>query len=60
MTMHWEYRVLRFSKVIWGALDSAQLEQRLNELGREGWEVVSMAATGIFPKEVAVILKRAK
>jgi hypothetical protein len=61
--VRFEYKVLKFDKsTFWGALDLPVLEQQLNELGREGWEVVSMAPTGLhrLAKGMAVVLKRSR
>ncbi|HWK55104.1 MAG TPA: DUF4177 domain-containing protein [Hyphomicrobiales bacterium] len=60
--MRWEYKVVRFKKgsFMTGQLDMQELEQQLNELGREGWELVSIAPVGLhrFSRELAVALKR--
>jgi len=43
--MRWEYKVIKFSKrnFFSGTVDVESLEDELNRLGREGWELVSFA-----------------
>lgn len=63
--MHtWEYLTLQLAATGWflgGKLDVDALNLRLNELGREGWEMVSAFDTNMLhgqTREVMVILKR--
>ncbi|UCB45577.1 MAG: DUF4177 domain-containing protein [Spirochaetota bacterium] len=61
----WEYRSL--TKRIWGwagvKLDTEEFDDELNELGADGWELVScFTATGGYGKtrEVVAVFKRRK
>ena len=56
--MRWEYKVLPFSKRFFftGEVNAAELAKALNELGREGWEVVSSSQNRM--QKMLVILKR--
>ena len=38
----WEYRVITTDKSFWSGKDKTDIEQMLNELGRDGWEIVSV------------------
>jgi hypothetical protein len=42
--MRWEYKTLSFKKRSFfsGAIDAEALNQQLDALGREGWELVSV------------------
>ncbi len=42
--MRWEYKTLKFKKRSFfsGALNADELNQELNTLGRDGWELVSV------------------
>ena len=55
--MKWEYKAARFRMFgFWsGNFDSAGLRERLNDLGQQGWELVSAVRYG---KELVAILKR--
>ncbi|GAB3992784.1 DUF4177 domain-containing protein [Spirosoma daeguense] len=58
-----EYRILDVSAGgFWGGkVDAQELTNRLNELGQEGWEVVSVVDTDIYgggTKGLLVTLKR--
>jgi hypothetical protein len=52
----WEYRVLK-SGSLWSGVKADELEQKLNELGQEGWEVVS-AVSFESTNKITVIAKR--
>ena len=61
-TTAFEYRIERFSSG-WKGIDDRTVEQRLNEVGREGWEAVStyLPSTGNGQVlELSVLLKRAR
>lgn len=63
--MKWEYMTLMFAStgfLLGGNLDAQRLTDRLNELGAEGWELVSVFDTNMRSgqsKDVYAILKRA-
>ena len=38
----WEYKVLKVEKSFFGTKDKEDPAVRLNELGKEGWELVSV------------------
>ena len=61
--MNWEYETIKFSATEWfvgGNLDDSGIKNRLNELGRSGWELVSMVSTtgGGSTEVVVAVLKR--
>lgn len=61
--MEWEYYTLKMKVAgFWGAkIDTQLIDGTLNELGREGWELVSLIpvtqAYGIV-KELVMVFKR--
>lgn len=64
MTMlRWEYKTLKFRAEGWvgGVIDAAWLETNLNELGAEGWELVSVVTATAgqgWTKDIVTVLKR--
>lgn len=64
--MRWEYMTLVFAAkgiVLGGKFDARQLNLRLNELGNEGWELVSVFDTNMLDggtRDIYAILKRAR
>ena len=62
--MRWEYRtiMLRAGGVLFGgAVDGQELTDRLNELGAEGWELVTAFDTNMArgrTRDVLAVLKR--
>jgi hypothetical protein len=62
--MQWEYMTLVFAAtgfILGGKLDGKKLNDRLNELGEEGWELVSVFDTNMHDgttRDVYAILKR--
>ncbi len=62
--MKWEYMTLVFAATGFfygGKLDGEKLTDRLNELGQEGWELVSVFDTNMLhgqTRDVFAILKR--
>lgn len=62
--MRWEYKTLSFKKrsFFTGAVDADALNQQLDALGREGWELVSICPGSFFgaPSGVIAVLKRQK
>ena len=60
--MRWEYRVIKESTEGWFTvnLDDDSMERTLDELGREGWELVSTTGvmTNGYTKHLVLTLKR--
>lgn len=62
--MRWEYQTLMFNAgglFFGGKIDGAQLNDRLNALGEEGWELVSVFDTAMAEgrtRSVVAVLKR--
>jgi hypothetical protein len=62
--MRWQYRpiMLRAGGVVFGgAVDGQELTDRLNELGAEGWELVTAFDTNMAhgrTRDVLAVLKR--
>ena len=58
--MRWEYKTFKYCKrsFFTGAVNAEALEQMLNDLGREGWELVSINQTQM--QSALVVLKRQK
>jgi hypothetical protein len=62
--MRWEYRTLLWDArkgLLGGKIDREELDDQLNLLGEEGWELVSAATTTIeggSTRDVLLILKR--
>lgn len=62
--MRWEYKTINFKKRSFfsGALDTEELNQQLDALGRDGWELVSMCQS-IFmrsPQGIIAVFKRSR
>ena len=64
--IHWEYTTIKLDASGWfigGHLDQPDFEQRLNSLGRDGWELVSVFDTNRadgMTRHVVAVLKRPK
>jgi len=62
----WEYRTVKVEAKGWfagGVLDQSKLEAALNDLGRDGWELVSTFDTNMLhgqTREIVSVLKRPK
>jgi hypothetical protein len=61
----WEYRTLAFETrgLVGGKMDVAQFDERLNDLGVQGWELVSVFSTNQgygMTRAVFATLKRRK
>lgn len=53
--MRWEYKTLTYNKrSFFGALNVEELQQVLNDLGRDGWELVGINQT----QPAILVLKR--
>ena len=39
---NWEYKTLTTSKSMWTAKDKTDIDKTLNDLGRDGWNLVSV------------------
>lgn len=56
----WEYKLLTY-KLGWKGFDYNEIEQKMNELGEQGWETVSTIAPSFGAGqaiEVAIVFKR--
>lgn len=53
----WEYRVFSMGKW-WRSARDQELEEALNELGAEGWEVISVMARNYSGETVRIVAKR--
>ncbi len=62
MTMQWEYKTISYKKSAFlsGSIEVTELESILNELGRDRWELVSVAPNAHLGHQrgLVVILKR--
>jgi hypothetical protein len=38
----WEYKIIKTEKSFWSGKDKSDTEQLLTDLGRDGWELVSV------------------
>ena len=59
--MQWEYKTVQYNKrsFISGRVDPLQLNTKLNQLGREGWELVNLEnMTGWGLPGVIAVFKR--
>ena len=56
MNTRWEHKVLKY-KLGWKGFDYEQIEQELDELGRQGWEALGTVAPS-YSQDLVVILKR--
>lgn len=60
--MQWEYKTISYKKASWlsGSIEVTELETILNELGRDRWELVSVAPNAYLGHQrgLVVILKR--
>ncbi len=62
--MKWEYRTLKLdtTKYVFGSdLDATKLDQYMNQLGEEGWELVTAFDTNVGSgqtKDVVAVFKR--
>lgn len=62
MNAQWEHKVLKY-KLGWKGFDYEQIEQDLNELGRQGWEALDTIAPGVGSGqaiELVIVLKKAR
>ncbi len=60
MPMSWQYRLVTY-KLRWKGFDYSEVERQLNDLGSQGWEMVSTIAPSFGAGqaiEIAVVLKR--
>jgi hypothetical protein len=66
MTRGWDYKTMKLTadgSWLGGKIDETKLEARLNELGRDGWELISAFDTNMAQgqtRDVIAIFKRAR
>jgi hypothetical protein len=64
--MKWEYRTIKLAAtgfLMGGKIDEAKLDQMMNDLGEQGWELASAIDTNEAygsTRDVVVIFKRQK
>lgn len=64
--MKWEYRTIKLAAtgfLMGGKIDEAKLDQMMNDLGAQGWELASAVDTNEAygsTRDVVVIFKRSK
>jgi hypothetical protein len=63
--MKWEYRTVKLATTgfLGGKFDAAQLDANMNQLGREGWELVAAFDTNQSygqTRDIVLIFKRAR
>jgi len=64
--MKWEYRTIKLAAtgfLMGGKIDEAKLDQMMNDLGAQGWELASAVDTNEAygsTRDVVVIFKRQK
>lgn len=61
--MMWEYKTIKIAAhgVFGGKVKEAELDARLNELGRQGWELVSAFSSNTMngvTRDVVAVFKR--
>ena len=44
---NWEYKTLKTDKSFWSGKDKTDIEKVLNDLGRDGWELVSVVPLSV-------------
>jgi Domain of unknown function (DUF4177) len=62
-TMRWEYKTIRIKAkgFLGGKIDEAQLDDMMNDLGRDGWELAAALDTTKYQgatQDVVVIFKK--
>ncbi len=56
--MRWEYKTIEIKRSFFGVVIASSLEEQLNALGRDGWELVCLNQNQMHG--VAAVLKRSK
>ena len=59
--MRWEYKTFSFKKrsFFTSIIDAEAFQAQLNELGRDGWELVSVTQSGTL-LGILVVMKRSR
>jgi hypothetical protein len=63
--MRWQYKTIKLATtgLMGGKLDAGELDRQLNELGRDGWELMTVFDTNQGSgqsRDVVAVLKRQK
>ncbi len=56
--MRWEYKTVKAKRNFFGFIDAAAFQVQLNELGRDGWELVTVNQSQ--SSSTLAVLKRSK
>lgn len=54
MSDRWEYHIITLGSDIWGRTDERKLTKSMNNLGRQGWELVGFNANALTDTPMAV------
>lgn len=56
----WQYKIVQFSERSFfsGQLKADKVEEELNKLGNQGWELVSLSSQGSMGASTVAILKK--
>ena len=54
MSKRWEYHILRMPTNLWGTVNEKDLNEQFAQLGRQGWELVSLNANPMTGSPLAI------